>query len=130
MDCVTILLIYNEEDNIEPLTKNILKVYKKYGISGEVLLIDDGSVDGSAKICDELTKKLENVRVIHHPTNYGRSYAIQTGFNEAKGDAVIIMDGDYQYEPKEIPKFLDKFTTLKTGSFFVICLSFLLLSGL
>ena len=111
MDCATILLIYNEEKNIAPLTKNILKVYKKNGISGEVLLIDDGSSDGSAKICDDLTKEFENVRVIHHPTNFGRSYAIQTGFKEADGDIFIIMDGDYQYDPKEIPRFLEKVRT-------------------
>ncbi len=106
MDCDTILLIYNEENNIEPLTKNILKVYKKNNICGEVLLVDDGSVDNSGKICDKLTEQFENVRVVHHPTNFGRSYAIQTGFKEAKGEVLIIMDGDYQYEPNEIPNFL------------------------
>jgi glycosyltransferase involved in cell wall biosynthesis len=108
MDCCTILLIYNEEDNIEPLTKNILKTYKENGIDGEVLLVDDGSYDESSGVCDKLAKKYKNVRVIHHPTNIGRSYAIQTGFQESNGDAVIIMDGDYQYEPKEIPDFLKK----------------------
>lgn len=107
-ECVTILLIYNEVENIEPLTVDILKVYKEYGISGEVLLIDDGSEDGSDKICDNLAIKFENVRVIHHPHNLGRSYAIRTGFTEAEGDILIIMDGDYQYEPKEIPKFIKK----------------------
>ena len=108
MECSTILLIYNEKDNIEPLTKNILKVYKAHGITGETLLIDDGSEDGSAEICDELAKKYENVRVIHHPKNIGRSYAIQTGFRESNSNVMIIMDGDYQYEPEEIPDFLKK----------------------
>ena len=108
MDCSTILLIYNEEDNIEPLTKNILRVYKKNDIAGEVLLVDDGSEDRSSKICDKLAKKYKNVRVIHHPTNIGRSYAIQTGFKESNSEVLIIMDGDYQYEPEEIPNFLNK----------------------
>lgn len=108
MDCATILLIYNEENNIEPLTKDILKVYKKNGIAGEVLLINDGSDDGSRKICDVLAERFENVRVIHHPENLGRSYAIQTGFKEGNGDVLIIMDGDYQYEPNEIPAILGK----------------------
>ena len=109
MDCATILLIYNEVNNIEPLTKNILKVNKKNGILGEVFLVDDGSSDGSAAVCDKLAKRFDTVRVIHHPKNIGRSYAIQTGFKEGKGDILIIMDGDYQYEPEEIPEFLDKF---------------------
>ncbi|WP_455392347.1 glycosyltransferase family 2 protein [[Eubacterium] cellulosolvens] len=108
MECSTILLIYNEKDNIEPLTKNILKVYKDNGIAGEALLIDDGSEDGSAEICDRLAKKYKNVRVVHHPHNLGRSYAIQTGFKKSNSDVAIIMDGDYQYEPKEIPNFLKK----------------------
>jgi glycosyltransferase involved in cell wall biosynthesis len=108
MDCCTILLIYNEEKNIEPLTKNILRVYKENNIDGEVLLVDDGSYDGSGRICNKLAEKFENVRVIHHLKNLGRSYAIRTGFKKGKGDILIIMDGDYQYEPKEIPKFLKK----------------------
>jgi glycosyltransferase involved in cell wall biosynthesis len=108
MDCTTILLIYNEEGNIKPLTKDIRKVYKKEKIDGEVLLVDDGSEDNSGKICDKLAEKYENVRVIHHSPNRGRSYAIQTGFREGKGKVHIIMDGDYQYEPKEIPAFLKK----------------------
>jgi len=108
MDCTTILMIYNEEGNIEPLTKDILKVYSENELDGEVLLVDDGSEDGSGKICDVLAEEYQNVRVIHHPTNIGRSYAIQTGFREGRGDVLIIMDSDYQYEPKEIPKFIDK----------------------
>jgi len=108
MDCTTILLIYNEKDNIEPLTESILSVYDKNNINGEVLLVDDGSEDGSGMICDELNKKFENVRVTHHKQNIGRSYAIQTGFKKALGNILIIMDGDYQYEPDEIPKFIEK----------------------
>lgn len=108
MECTTILLIYNEEKNIEPLTKCILKVYDENNIAGEVLLVDDGSVDNSKRICDELAMKFGNVRVVHHTKNLGRSYAIKTGFAEGKGDVLIIMDGDAQYEPKEIPKFLEK----------------------
>lgn len=108
MECTTILLIYNEEGNIEPLTVDILKVYKNNKIDGEVLLVDDGSEDGSAEVCDRLAKKHKNVRVIHHSPNLGRSYAIRTGFMEGRGDVHIIMDGDYQYEPGEIPNFLKK----------------------
>ena len=60
----------------------------------------------------KLAKKYEDVRVIHHPQDLGRSYAIRTGFIEANGDIVIIMDGDYQYEPKEIPKFIKKIISI------------------
>jgi glycosyltransferase involved in cell wall biosynthesis len=108
MECTTILMIFNEEGNIEPLTKDILKVYEDNDIDGEVLLVNDGSMDKSGEVCDRLAEEFENVRVIHHPQNIGRSYAIRTGFMEGKGDIHIIMDSDYQYEPKEIPQFLKK----------------------
>jgi glycosyltransferase involved in cell wall biosynthesis len=109
LKCTTILLIYNEEDNIRPQTLDILNVYHENDIKGEVLLVNDGSEDGSKEVCNKLASELpQEVRVIHHPKNLGRSYAIQTGFREAKGDVVIIMDADRQYEPKEIPDFLKK----------------------
>ena len=108
MKCTTVLLIYNEEENIEPLTRDILSTYEKHGIRGEVLLVDDGSTDSSAEICDKLAEEHEKVRVVHHNPNKGRSYAIKTGFENARGEVVIIMDGDRQYEPNEIPAFLKK----------------------
>lgn len=108
MDCTTVLLIYNEEQNIEPLTKDILEAYQKFNILGDVLLVDDGSTDKSLKICDLLASKYDYVETIHHSPNKGRSYAIQTGFNNAKGNVIIIMDCDRQYNPDEIPLFLDK----------------------
>lgn len=108
MDCTTVLLIYNEEQNIEPLTESILDVYQKYNISGEVLLVDDGSIDNSPKVCDTLASKYDRVQTIHHLSNKGRSHAIQTGFKHAKGDVIILMDGDRQYNPREIPLFLEK----------------------
>ncbi len=108
MKCTTILLIYNEEKNIEPLSRSILEVYDGGDIDGEVLLVDDGSTDRSGKICDQLAEEEERVKVVHHETNRGRSQAIRTGFQESRGEVAIIMDGDRQYEPWEIPKFLDE----------------------
>lgn len=108
MECTTVLLIRNEKENIEPLTRDVLDVYSENNIDGEVLLLDDGSTDGSSEICDRLSESDERVRTFHHGVNRGRSHAIRTGFHEAKGDIVIIMDGDRQYEPKEIPLFLAK----------------------
>ncbi|MHC1708973.1 MAG: glycosyltransferase family 2 protein [Methanomassiliicoccales archaeon] len=101
-------MLKNEEGNIGPLTEDILAVYADRNIEGEVLLIDDGSTDRSGEICDQLAKDHSNVRAVHHEKNLGRSYAIRTGFQQAKGDVVIIMDADRQYEPKQIPLFLSK----------------------
>jgi len=108
LQCTTALLIYNEEGNIEPLSRRILDVYEQRHIDGEVLLVDDGSTDESSRICDRLARDDERIRVIHHQTNRNRSFAIQTAFRESLGEVVIIMDGDFQYEPGEIPLFLEK----------------------
>jgi len=106
--CTTVLLLKNEEGNVGPLTEDILAVYEEKKIDGEVLLVDDGSSDRSGEICDQLAKDHPNVRTVHHEKNLGRSYAIRTGFQQALGDVVIIMDADRQYEPKQIPLFLTK----------------------
>ncbi|MCG7844975.1 MAG: glycosyltransferase family 2 protein [Methanomassiliicoccales archaeon] len=101
-------MLKNEEGNIGPLTEDILAVYEDKKIDGEVLLVDDGSTDRSKELCDLLANEHSNVRAVHHETNLGRSYAIRTGFQQAKGEIVIIMDADRQYEPKQIPMFLSK----------------------
>jgi len=106
MECTTVLLIFNEKENIAPLTNDIIDVYKKNKIEGEILLIDDGSTDGSSRVCDDLAERYGMVRAFHHPSNLGRSRAIRTGFDNSAGKYTIIMDGDRQYEPREIPRFI------------------------
>ncbi|MCK4445262.1 MAG: glycosyltransferase family 2 protein [Thermoplasmata archaeon] len=106
--CSTIVLLYNEEENIEKQTDEILNAYSECGIDGEILLVDDGSIDRTGRICDELADRHSIVRAVHHEENKGRSWAIETGFENAEGDVFFIMDGDCQYEPREIPKFLEK----------------------
>ena len=108
MDCSIILTIFNEKENIKEQTEVILDVFKKYRIDGEILLVDDGSTDGTKEICDELDRKYKNVRALHHPVNIGRSFAIRTGFDNGKGDVFFVMDSDLQYKMDEIPGFLKK----------------------
>ncbi len=116
-ELTTVLLIYNEKENIIPLTEDILEVYRSGEIDGEILLGDDGSEDGSHEICDQLAGKYDNVRTFHHradpdnghPTdNWNRAWTIRHGFEYAEGEIVIFMDGDRQYDAKEIPAFLEK----------------------
>ncbi len=108
MEATTVLMIYNEEENIEPLVRDVLAVYDESGIDGEVLMVDDGSLDRSGEICDRLAEEDGRAVAIHHRPNKGRSWAIRTGFDNARGDVVIIMDSDRQYEPREIPGLIEK----------------------
>ena len=108
MDVSTVLMIYNEEDNIDPLTRDILAVYDGSGLDGEVILVEDGSEDGSAEVVRALEAEDPRVVAIYHDGNRGRSWAIRSGFDAARGDVTVIMDSDRQYEPREIPALVDK----------------------
>lgn len=108
MDVSTVLMTLNEEDNIEPLVRDILAVYDGSGLDGEVLMVDDGSTDGTGGIMDRLAGEDPRALAIHHGENKGRSWAILTGFEAARGEVVVIMDSDRQYEPKEIPALVAK----------------------
>src|SRR4029077_4018092 len=68
----------------------------------EVIVINDGSTDGTAEIADELARTYPHVRVIHHPSNRGYGGALQTGFRSATKDLIFYTDGDAQYDPAEL----------------------------
>jgi glycosyltransferase involved in cell wall biosynthesis len=68
----------------------------------EVLVINDGSVDGTAEIAEELARTYPDVRVVHHPRNRGYGGALRTGFQEARKDLIFYTDGDAQYDPSEL----------------------------
>jgi glycosyltransferase involved in cell wall biosynthesis len=101
-------MIFNEEDNIGPLVKDILAVYDDSGLDGEVICVEDGSQDGSARVVAEVAQEDPRVVAVYHDGNRGRSWAIRSGFDAARGEVTVIMDSDRQYEPKEIPGLVDK----------------------
>ncbi len=104
-----IIPVYNEERNIAPLFERlspILRSVEKVERGYEVIFIDDGSRDGTAQEIEKLRKKDRNVGLLSFKRNYGKSAAMQAGFDEARGETLITMDGDLQDIPEEIPKFL------------------------
>ncbi len=108
MDVSTVLMIYNEEENIAPLVRDILAVYDESGLDGEVICVEDGSEDASARMVAQLVEEDPRVVAIYHEGNRGRSWAIRSGFDAARGEVTVIMDSDRQYEPREIPALVDK----------------------
>jgi dolichol-phosphate mannosyltransferase len=72
-----------------------------------VVLVDDGSTDGSTGRCDEIAAARPEVEVIHFPSNRGKTEALAAGFARAAGDVVITLDSDLQDDPAEIPRFLE-----------------------
>lgn len=98
----------NEEKTVEILYRKIVNVIKKLEVNFEVIFIDDGSTDNTYDILHKITLRDKRLRVIKLRGGFGKSIALQTGFNEAKGDIVFTMDADLQDDPTDIPKFLKK----------------------
>ncbi|HHT04501.1 MAG TPA: glycosyltransferase family 2 protein [Bacteroidales bacterium] len=103
MDISIIVPLFNEEESLPPLTEWIERVMKKEGYSYEVLLVDDGSNDSSWKVIEELSKENNNLKGIKFRRNYGKSAALNVGFEHCEDDVVITMDADLQDSPDEIP---------------------------
>ncbi|KKP67958.1 MAG: Glycosyl transferase GT2 family [Candidatus Moranbacteria bacterium GW2011_GWE1_35_17] len=96
--------IYNEEGNVKELHSRIFEECQKLGKSFEIIFIDDGSKDRTAEMCE----KLSPLKLIKFRKNYGQTAAFDAGFQEAKGEVIITMDGDLQNDPADMGKLLEK----------------------
>ena len=103
MDISVIVPLFNEEESLPELVQWIGKVMESEKFSYEILLIDDGSRDGSWNVIGALAEANSRVHGIRFRRNYGKSAALNTGFQYCKGEVVITMDADLQDSPDEIP---------------------------
>lgn len=100
--------ICNEAGNLPKLYDKVQQALDKIGQPWELILVNDGSSDGSDEILDGLAEKDERVKVIHFRRNFGQTAAMMAGFDFAKGDIIIPLDGDLQNDPGDIPLLLAK----------------------
>jgi glycosyltransferase involved in cell wall biosynthesis len=103
-----VIPVFNEEPNIVPLYRELKPVMEKMGKKYEILFVDDGSRDRTYSAVKYLHKKDNHVKAIRLRKNFGQTAAISAGFDNAKGDIIITMDGDMQNSPRDIPKLLAK----------------------
>lgn len=103
-----IVPVYNELHNLEPLHAAISAVARKIGGAYELIFIDDGSRDGSGELLDRLAAEDPAVKVIHFRRNFGQTAAMSAGLRLAMGDVVVLLDGDLQNDPADIPLLLAK----------------------
>lgn len=104
-----VIPIYNEEKGFrEFYTKMLLPELKKINHDYELILVNDGSSDGSLKVIQELAEKDKHIKVLCFSRNFGKEVALTAGIREADGDAIMTMDADGQQPPKLIHEFIKK----------------------
>jgi glycosyltransferase involved in cell wall biosynthesis len=100
--------IYNEAGNVGTLYNKVRTAMDKQTRPWELILVNDGSSDGTDELLDAIAAKDDHVKVVHFRRNFGQTAAMMAGFDFAKGDVIIPMDGDLQNDPEDIPLLLAK----------------------
>ena len=108
MSVSIVVPIYNEVENIPLLHEAVTKVMHQLGRPYELILVNDGSKDGSTAALEDLARQDSHVKVIEFRKNYGQTAAMQAGMQAAAMDAIILLDGDLQNDPTDIPMMLAK----------------------
>src|SRR5262249_53025749 len=97
-----VIPVYNERDNLAPLVEEVKAVCDSSSIEREIIIVDDGSIDGTG----EVAVALPDVTVIRFRSNFGQTAAFDAGCHAAQHEYVVTMDGDGQDDPKDIPKLI------------------------
>ncbi len=101
-----IIPVYNERQTLESLVEKVRSVdLSSLGLDREVVVVDDCSQDGTSEVAQKLADE-GKIRLIRHQKNQGKGAALQTGFQGAQGDLLLIQDADLEYDPEEYPKLL------------------------
>lgn len=107
MSVSIVIPLYNEEDNVEVLHERLREVLDDLGTEYEIIYVDDGSNDRTLSLLEDIQKMDKNILVLSLRRNFGQTAAFAAGFDFARGDVVVTMDGDLQNDPKDIPRLLD-----------------------
>lgn len=105
MNLSVIIPIYNEQENVHNFLIELHEVLEKMSISYEIIPVNDASTDNTLEV---LKKTNINVKLLSHPYNKGNGAAVKTGIRNAKGEYVIMLDGDGQHDPKDIPRIFQE----------------------
>ncbi len=98
-----VIPVYNEKNTVKDLIRRVQEV--DVGMDKEIIIIDDGSKDGTQEILKNLNQP--NVKVVFHSKNQGKGAALHSGFAKARGDVILVQDADLEYDPREYPRLLE-----------------------
>lgn len=105
-----ILPCFNEEGALPPLVAEVDGVFRALGKPFEVVVVDDCSTDGTARVAGELSRQNPAVRLVRHLRNCGQSAAVATGFRAARGRVLVTLDADGQNDPHDLPRLIERLT--------------------
>ncbi len=98
--------VYNESESIKLLINEIINVMKSHQLLFELIIVNDGSVDSTSIVLENLSKEIKQLTVINLRKNYGQTAALAAGFDNSNGDIIVTLDGDLQNDPNDIPKLI------------------------
>jgi glycosyltransferase involved in cell wall biosynthesis len=107
-----VIPVYNEQDSVRPLLASLRDVMEELGQGYELIVVDDGSTDQTLARLRDAALELPALRVVRLRANFGQTAALAAGFDVARGDLIVTMDGDGQNDPADVPRLLGK---LKEG---------------
>ncbi len=109
VDVSVVVPAFNEKDSIRELVERLAGVLGGTGRRYEIVVVDDGSTDGTFEILQAVRKTVPELRVVRLRTNFGQTAAMAAGFDHARGEAIVTIDADLQNDPVDIPALLEKF---------------------
>jgi len=107
LDLSVVFPVYNEAGNVEALVDDVTRACDPLGKEYEIVVVDDGSQDGTQDVLRRLKARVPRLRVVMFRRNFGQTAALQAGITHARGEILITMDGDGENDPADIPKLLE-----------------------
>jgi len=108
IDCSVVVPLYNESKAIEELYNRLTRTMSETGLYYELVFVDDGSEDNTLELIKQMVSEDSRVVIVELRRNFGQTAALAAGFDTARGQIIISMDGDLQHSPEEIPNFIEK----------------------